>query len=163
MTTPARLESVPIEGGPITFLPDGAVRLQIDHEVYLNWRPPHNRQIKWGKDLHMEITEKARKGLLTLTAALTDEGKDDEDEIELQTDPEVKAAEAAGATEAAEQLDAEVEAAVVAFIKKANEDLNLNGDLPDDVLDWPPWLSRLPFVTEVVRHWGRSPFVLKSG
>jgi len=143
MTT--HVETVPIEDGPVTPRPDGSIAIQID-DVKIVWRPPRIRHVQVARDEWNRISQLARTGLARLQSAL-----EDQDDTDSQD-------------EAAEILNTEVQDACEAWVRAVHKQLSIGpGQLPDDVLDWPPWMPRLPFLTMVVQHWGRNPFASKSG
>lgn len=119
---------------PIDFRPDGSIRFDID-DVTIRWRPPKVGDVRRARNSQAEVADAARQQIADR----------DVDDFDLEK-----------ALEGAEDI-------VAGWVRLVHEDLRLEGDLPDDINDWPAWLPSLQFTLAVIEHWVSNPFASMKG
>ena len=139
--------TIPDPREPVQFRVDGSMTIDIDDEVIL-WRPPRMRHQQDGQNGWEAISKLTRDGLEEIRGEILDEDPTGDD-----TDR----------AEAGRVFARSVRDACEAWVRKRHKDLAVQGDLPDDIMDWPTWLPRLDFVSACVRHWGETPFGSSRG
>lgn len=113
---------------------DGSIKFEVEGST-IRWRPP--------KVGHLRRARNAQSQVADATRARVADRADDEFDLELALE--------------------NVEDLVAAWVRSVHYDLRLEGELPEDINDWPSWLPTLRFTLAVIEHWGSNPFASKSG